>query len=96
MHALRGGRGGVESAILVDTSQGMLHRAQREWSSIPSENGDSGTAENDKNSNSPKADFVLADPTKEVLPVDPASFDVVISCLGLHWVNDVPVSNYKY
>lgn len=93
IHALRGGRGGVESATLVDTSQGMLHRAQRQWNSRPSENLDSGIA--DKIFDAPKAEFVLADPTKEMLPVDPASFDVVISCLGLHWVNDVPVSTYK-
>lgn len=95
LHALRGGRGGVESATLVDTSQGMLHRAQREWNSSPSENLNSGVADNDRNSVCPKAEFVLADPTKEVLPVDPGSFDVVISCLGLHWVNDVPVSTSK-
>ncbi|GFH20305.1 methyltransf_11 domain-containing protein, partial [Haematococcus lacustris] len=30
------------------------------------------------------------DPSLEVLPVEPHSFDVVISCLGLHWINDLP------
>ena len=77
LRELRNGRGGVESATLVDTSDGMLKRAekacQEESISLPTE-------------------FVLADPQKELLPIDPGSFDVVISCLGLHWINDVPVS----
>lgn len=77
LRELRNGRGGVESATLVDTSAGMLRRAEKAWKeeslSLPTE-------------------FLLADPHKELLPVDPGMFDVVISCLGLHWVNDVPVS----
>src|SRR5690349_6575244 len=31
---------------------------------------------------------VVAD--EELLPFAPASFDLVLSCLGLHWVNDLP------
>jgi SAM-dependent methyltransferase len=31
---------------------------------------------------------VLAD--EELLPFGPASFDLVVSCLNLHWVNDLP------
>lgn len=80
LHALRGGRGGVEAATLVDTSQGMLDRARREWAAATAATP------------GPTADFVLADAERELLPVDPGTYDVVISCLGLHWVNDVPVS----
>ncbi len=92
LHALSSGRGGVESATLVDTSPGMLRRAEKEWNDLALKNngggGGNGTV-------TPKAEFVLADPVKEMLPVDPGTYDVVISCLGLHWVNDVPVSRKK-
>ena len=87
LRALRGGRGGVESAALVDTSQGMLDRAAQEFNDSRSSRGSSGG----ENKNNFHVDFILADPEKELLPVEPAEFDVVISCLGLHWVNDVPV-----
>ena len=33
-------------------------------------------------------EFVLAD--EEALPLAPASVDLVVSCLGLHWLNDLP------
>lgn len=79
LRALRGGRGGVETATLVDTSQGMLDRARREWAAAAAGPG-------------PTAEFLLAETERELLPVEPDTYDVVISCLGLHWVNDVPVS----
>ena len=87
LHALRGGRGGVESATLIDTSQGMLDRVKKELNSNKNGENTMGFPEN--------VEYVLADAEKEMLPVDPGTFDVVISCLGLHWVNDVPVSNRK-
>ncbi|KAJ9523112.1 hypothetical protein QJQ45_023906 [Haematococcus lacustris] len=39
----------------------------------------------------PAVSTQLMDPSLEVLPVEPHSFDVVISCLGLHWINDLPL-----
>ena len=41
-----------------------------------------------------RVDYVLASSSQESLPIEPESFDVVLSCLGLHWVNDVPVCSY--
>lgn len=37
----------------------------------------------------PQTHYVIAD--EEQLPLAPGSVDVVISCLGLHWANDLPV-----
>lgn len=78
---------GVQSAMLVDTSPGMLERASQEW-----KQGRYHTGLNNRSGRLKDVEFVRADPSNELLPVDPESFDVVISCLSLHWVNDVPVS----
>jgi hypothetical protein len=74
----------------------MLQRAQEEWKNSLLEKEESLVAVEDINISPPKAEFLLADPIKEMLPVDPGTFDVVISCLGLHWVNDVPVRRIKF
>jgi len=82
---LRGGRAGVEKATYVDTSPSMLQRAERviKQSIINNEN---------EGKKWPEVDYVQASSTeKELLPVEPDTFDAVISCLGLHWVNDIPV-----
>jgi NADH dehydrogenase [ubiquinone] 1 alpha subcomplex assembly factor 5 len=60
-----GTRGGIETLVQCDLSEGMARRARR--------NG------------RPTA---VAD--EEALPFAPASFDLVISNLSLHWVNDLP------
>ncbi len=33
-------------------------------------------------------EFLCAD--EETLPLAPGTFDLVVSCLGLHWLNDLP------
>lgn len=38
----------------------------------------------------PRFHFVKGD--EELLPLKERSVDAVVSCLGLHWVNDLPVS----
>jgi hypothetical protein len=54
----------VEAATVVDTSKGMLARARQAWNA--SEEVGHGKIE---------TNFVLSDASKEVLPVDPGSFD---------------------
>lgn len=82
LRQLSGGVGGVETAVVVDTSPGMLAKV----------------GEVDQSARTlrtlPRVEkLVLADPLEhDALPVDPGSFDVCISSLALHWVNDVPVS----
>ncbi|PRW59398.1 methyltransferase At1g22800 [Chlorella sorokiniana] len=38
----------------------------------------------------PPTRYVHWQPDSEVLPLEPSGADLVISCLGMHWVNDVP------
>jgi len=84
LRRLVGGVGGVETAVVVDTSPGMLARVTNEMANGMGQRL-SGMPHVEK--------LVLADPLEhEALPVDPNSFDVCISSLALHWVNDVPVS----
>jgi SAM-dependent methyltransferase len=90
VHAgLAGGRAGVTSITHVDTSPGMLARAQALEEDRRRASGTARGSEGD--SGSVAVEYVLADPVGEVLPVEHGQYDVVISCLGLHWVNDVPV-----
>jgi NADH dehydrogenase [ubiquinone] 1 alpha subcomplex assembly factor 5 len=82
---LRGGRAGVEKATYVDTSPSMLQRAERVIKQSNNNNENEGKKW-------PEVEYVQASSTeKELLPVKPDTFDAVISCLGLHWVNDIPV-----
>ncbi|KAJ9522701.1 hypothetical protein QJQ45_019894 [Haematococcus lacustris] len=80
---LAGGRAGIQSATVLDTSPDMLQLVQ-----------DLATAQRQQVRSGAKAwpavSTQLMDPSLEVLPVEPHSFDVVISCLGLHWINDLP------
>lgn len=86
LRRLAGGVGGVETAVVVDTSPGMLAKVANEMSNGMGKRP-SGMPHVEK--------LVLADPLEhEALPVDPSSFDVCISSLALHWVNDVPVSEF--
>lgn len=80
---LRGGRAGVEKATYVDTSPSMLQRAEHVIKQSP-------TIGN-KGKKWPEVEYIQASKEKELLPVEPDTFDAVISCLGLHWVNDIPV-----
>lgn len=78
---LAGGRGGIQEVIHVDTSQAMLERARSHAQASSTSGGGKPHA---------ATTYVRWDPASEVLPLEPGSVDLVISCLGLHWVNDVP------
>ncbi|GAB4823888.1 hypothetical protein N2152v2_010934 [Parachlorella kessleri] len=81
----------------LDTSQGMLERAK---SFLTASNGSSssggirgggnGDGGGSEHRQLPETKFTHCDPSSEVLPVAEKVYDVVISCLGLHWANDVP------
>ncbi|KAL7138279.1 hypothetical protein ABFS83_10G152300 [Erythranthe nasuta] len=71
---LLNGRGGIEKLIMMDTSHDMVKLCKQTEQSSPNENVETS--------------FVVAD--EEFLPVKESSLDLVISCLGLHWTNDLP------
>ncbi|XP_052201049.1 putative methyltransferase At1g22800, mitochondrial isoform X3 [Diospyros lotus] len=66
--------GGIEKLIMMDTSYDMIKLCKDAEQDVP-----------DKNI---ETSFVVGD--EEFLPVNESSLDLVISCLGLHWINDLP------
>lgn len=52
----------LQSAVVLDTSQSMLDKVYREYNTFSSKKD-------------MHVDFLLADPQKEILPVDPGIFD---------------------
>uniref|UniRef100_A0A383W7N9 Methyltransferase type 11 domain-containing protein n=1 Tax=Tetradesmus obliquus TaxID=3088 RepID=A0A383W7N9_TETOB len=76
---LAGGRAGVQRVIHMDTSQGMLELAKERAAEQQARHPPGHV---------PETSYVLAD--EEYLPLADGSVDLIVSCLGLHWVNDVP------
>ncbi|XP_010521101.1 PREDICTED: putative methyltransferase At1g22800 [Tarenaya hassleriana] len=69
-----GGRGGIEHLVMMDTSYDMIKSCKDAHEASPY--------------NNVETSFVVAD--EEFLPVKESSVDLIISCLGLHWTNDLP------
>eukprot|EP01084_Bolivina_argentea_P035379 65631_1 len=72
-----GGIGGVETLVQCDTSPSALERAKRNEEQLPKECRQR-----------IKTTFIEAD--EEALPFEPESFDLILSNLSLHWVNNLP------
>jgi NADH dehydrogenase [ubiquinone] 1 alpha subcomplex assembly factor 5 len=70
----------LERIVFADHSSEMLERCKKAWKEV------GGAA------SSVMTEFHVMDPASEQehIGVAKESFDVVISCLGLHWVNDIP------
>ncbi|XP_074344782.1 putative methyltransferase At1g22800, mitochondrial isoform X2 [Apium graveolens] len=68
------GRGGIEKLIMMDTSYDMLKSCQ--------------ATEHDEYNYNIETSYIVGD--EEFLPIKESSVDLVISCLGLHWTNDLP------
>lgn len=68
------GRGGVEKLIMMDMSLDMVKLCKEVEKDMPDQNVETS--------------YVVGD--EEFLPVKENSLDMVISCLGLHWTNDLP------
>ncbi|XP_043722101.1 putative methyltransferase At1g22800, mitochondrial isoform X1 [Telopea speciosissima] len=68
------GRGGIEKLIMMDSSHDMIKLCKD-------------SAQDASNSNI-ETSFVVGD--EEFLPIKESSLDLIISCLGLHWTNDLP------
>ncbi|GAV69773.1 Methyltransf_11 domain-containing protein [Cephalotus follicularis] len=68
------GRGAIEKLIMMDPSYDMVNLCK--------------DAMQDANDDSIETSFVVGD--EEFLPIKESSLDLVISCLGLHWTNDLP------
>lgn len=76
-----GGRSGIERVVRIESSPGALQLARALHERRVAADGAQAW---------PQTHFVLAD--EEFLPLAPGSVDLVVSCLGLHWANDLPVS----
>ncbi|KAK9823525.1 hypothetical protein WJX72_003397 [[Myrmecia] bisecta] len=74
---LAAGRAGIKEVIHIDSSAAMLERAAARAEAHKAAGIDW-----------PETHYVQAD--EEYLPLQEHSADVIISCLGLHWVNDLP------
>lgn len=68
------GRGGIEKLIMMDTSYDMLKLCK--------------DAQQDAHNDNIETCFVVGD--EEFLPLKESSLDLAVSCLGLHWTNDLP------
>ncbi|XP_044509981.1 putative methyltransferase At1g22800, mitochondrial isoform X1 [Mangifera indica] len=68
------GRGGIERLIMMDASYDMLKLCK--------------DSQQDASNERIETSFVVGD--EEFLPFKESSLDTVISCLGLHWTNDLP------
>ncbi|XP_048332032.2 putative methyltransferase At1g22800, mitochondrial isoform X2 [Ziziphus jujuba] len=71
---LLNGRGGIEKLVMMDTSYDMVRLCK--------------DAEQNEPSKKIETSFMVGD--EEFLPVKESSLDLIISCLGLHWTNDLP------
>ncbi|KAE8022298.1 hypothetical protein FH972_008108 [Carpinus fangiana] len=69
------GRGAIEKLIMMDTSYDMVKFCKED-------------AEKDVHNENIETSFIVGD--EEFLPIKESSLDLVISCLGLHWTNDLP------
>ncbi|WJX30392.1 hypothetical protein P8452_18937 [Trifolium repens] len=67
-------RGAIEKLIVMDASYDMVQRCQNDYHA--------------SSNNNIETMFVVGD--EEFLPIKENSVDLVISCLGLHWTNDLP------
>ncbi|PIA36116.1 hypothetical protein AQUCO_03400195v1 [Aquilegia coerulea] len=68
------GRGGIQKLIMMDPSSDMVQLCQSKEADMPKDNVETS--------------FVVGD--EELLPMEENSIDIVLSCLGLHWTNDLP------
>ncbi|TKY49937.1 putative methyltransferase [Spatholobus suberectus] len=70
----RAGNGGVEKLIVMDASYDMVQACKNAYHT--------------SNDDGVETEFLVGD--EEFLPVKESSLDLVVSCLGLHWTNDLP------
>lgn len=68
------GRGAIQKLIMMDSSYDMVKLCK--------------DAEKDLSGDHIETSFLVGD--EEYLPIQGSSVDLVISCLGLHWTNDLP------
>jgi NADH dehydrogenase [ubiquinone] 1 alpha subcomplex assembly factor 5 len=73
----------------MDLSQAMLDRTAAALDTPPTTpDSESNPSEQPSTSGRPEVHYVVGD--EELLPFKEESLDLVISSLGLHWVNDLP------
>ncbi|MCD9559284.1 hypothetical protein HAX54_017154 [Datura stramonium] len=68
------GRGGIQKLLMMDTSWDMVKLCKDAELQVPNDNIETS--------------YIIGD--EEYLPVKENSVDLVMSCLGLHWTNDLP------
>ncbi|KAK9141275.1 hypothetical protein Scep_010956 [Stephania cephalantha] len=70
-----GGRGGIETLTMMDSSLEMIRLCRESELELPDRE---------------KIETLYVVGDEEYLPVKEGSLDLVISCLGMHWTNDLP------
>ncbi|CAK0787089.1 hypothetical protein CVIRNUC_010305 [Coccomyxa viridis] len=76
-----GGRAGIERVVLLDSSAAMLERCKQQ---VSKQNAVTGA----EASSTIQVQCVQGE--DDMLPLREHSMDLIVSCLGLHWVNDLP------
>lgn len=90
-----GGRGGVRKLVQMDSSSSLLHRDDAFYSMLQEADcnlGDESASSSSSASNSTKAceTYKLVADEEEPFPFPDGTFDLVISSMAFHWVNDLP------
>lgn len=90
-HLVRGNAGlDLRRIVFADHSEGMLERCREAWQTAFGKDQRLSKIDIDFHLMNPTSDYEdIGLLTDEGLICKP--FDVAISCLGLHWVNDIPV-----
>lgn len=70
---LLNGRGGIQKLTMMDMSSDMISKCRAAEQNLPA--------------TTVETSYVIAD--EEYLPMKESSVDLIISCLGLHWTNDL-------
>lgn len=86
--AYLGGRGGVRKLVQLDSCPGMLHRDD-----AFAKKKDVVVVDDDENSNSTvicETYKLAADLDEKPLPFPDGTFDLVVSSMAFHWINDLP------
>lgn len=68
----------VETIVVVDLSKDMLDFVQRSVKDTP------------QRSDGTRVEVIYVQGDEENLPIKEQSVDAIVSCLGMHWVNDLP------
>ncbi|KAL7473001.1 hypothetical protein ACHAXS_013387 [Conticribra weissflogii] len=80
-----GGRGGIRKLVQLDSCSGMLHRDDM-FLELSAEQ----VSDGDRKNSSMCETYKLVAEEEQPLPFPDGTFDLVISSMAFHWINDLP------